>query len=278
MIKPGTAAGYDVSLAVEAKRMCLYLATILGDLMEEVVLVGGLVPYLLVDQDTTRDPHVGTRDLDLGLSLAVLDDERYQEISARLRARGFQPGVTGDGRITRQTWVHGDSAITVDFLIPQAPRGPAAGRLQSLERDFAAIVTPPLSAAFRDQVSVVLDDVTLESERTRRAVNVCGPAAFVVLKAHALDGRGENKDAYDLVYVLTNFGDGTTDEVAARFASILHLDVTREALALLARDFDSPQGLGPTRSAAFRSSPPSEVAKVDAFGYVQALLSRLRSP
>ena len=31
---------------------------------------------------------------------------------------------------------------------------------------------------------------------------MCGPGAFVVLKALAFRDRGEPKDAYDLVYVL----------------------------------------------------------------------------
>ncbi len=42
MRKPTTAAGYDPLMAEEARRMCLYVATILGDLISEVVVVGGL--------------------------------------------------------------------------------------------------------------------------------------------------------------------------------------------------------------------------------------------
>lgn len=102
--KPTTAAGYGVELASEAKRMCLYVATILGDLLEDVVVVGGLVPYLIIDQDavTADQRHVGTRDLDLGLSLAVLDQERYREIAERLRARGFEPATNEQGNPSRQ--------------------------------------------------------------------------------------------------------------------------------------------------------------------------------
>ena len=109
--KPITAEGYDSQMAVEARRMCLYVATILGDLIDEVVVVGGLVPYLIIDQAEAQERHVGTRDLDLGLSLALLDDERYREVSDRLRDRGFEPGKTDDGRVTRQTWVLQASSI-----------------------------------------------------------------------------------------------------------------------------------------------------------------------
>ena len=143
--KPLTSSGYPPGLAAEARRMCLYVATILGDLQDEVVVVGGLVPHLIVDQSIAHDAHVGTRDLDLGLSLTVLDNARYEQISARLRGRGFEPGKTDDGRTTRQTWVLTAHGIAIDFLIPKSADGPAPGKLQNLEGDFAAIVTPAVT-------------------------------------------------------------------------------------------------------------------------------------
>lgn len=45
-------------------------------------------------------------------------------------------------------------------------------------------------------------------EDATRDVWVCGPGAHVVLKAPAFASRGENKDAYDLFYVVRDFGPG----------------------------------------------------------------------
>lgn len=278
MTKPTSASGYDPGLAVEARRLCLYVATILGDLLNEIVVVGGLVPHLIVDQATAAAPHVGTRDLDLGLALALLNEERYREVSARLRDRGFRPGAKVEGQITRQTWVLGPSSITIDFLIPKSETGPPPGHLQNLEGDFAAIVTPALGAAFLDQIVVAIDDTTPNDERATRSVNVCGPAAFVVMKAHALRLRGENKDAYDLVYVLKHFGDGTTGAIAERFASVSGLVEANEALGYLAEDFASPDHLGPSRAAEFLFRRKDAEAQADAFGHVQEFLARVRPP
>jgi len=50
-----------------------------GYLLDELVVVGGLVPSLLIPEKSVprgEDIHVGTMDLDLGLSLALLDAER----------------------------------------------------------------------------------------------------------------------------------------------------------------------------------------------------------
>lgn len=49
MTKPRTAAGYHPSQARSVRATCLYVATKLGDLADDVVVVGGLVPSLIVD-------------------------------------------------------------------------------------------------------------------------------------------------------------------------------------------------------------------------------------
>ena len=48
--KPRTAAGYKPEQVARVRATCLYLATKLGDLMNDLVVVGGLVPSLLIDQ------------------------------------------------------------------------------------------------------------------------------------------------------------------------------------------------------------------------------------
>jgi hypothetical protein len=79
MTKPRTAAGYRREHVNAVYATCLYVATVLGNLMDDLLIVaGGFVPFLIVPQDNLpvgTDPHVGTEDLDLGLSLALLDAE-----------------------------------------------------------------------------------------------------------------------------------------------------------------------------------------------------------
>ena len=80
-VKPSTAESYDLATTRHAKATCLYLATKLGDLMDSVVVIGGLVPSLLIPQDSraaVAEPHVGTMDLDLGLSVELLTTGLYE--------------------------------------------------------------------------------------------------------------------------------------------------------------------------------------------------------
>ena len=97
--KPTTLDGYSSDQLDIVTRTCLYVFTKLGDLCNEVVVVGGLVPYLLVDQDdppTLLGTHSGTMDLDLGLALAILDEQRRQRDPPTL---GHQLGTTRNHRL-----------------------------------------------------------------------------------------------------------------------------------------------------------------------------------
>ena len=106
--KPATGDGYENRDLALVRQVCLYLATKLGDLLEDIAVVGGLAPSLLVDQDAllpNMEPHAGTRDLDLALALPILSTERYQALRARLQGAGFAPDVNREGNPTFQRWI-----------------------------------------------------------------------------------------------------------------------------------------------------------------------------
>jgi hypothetical protein len=258
---------------------CLYIASKLGDLLDELVVVGGLVPSLLIPMELVpigEDRHVGTMDLDLGLSLALLDNQRYEEFTERLRRAGFAPDVNDQGNLTRQRWKFAqtrDVSITVDFLIPPGHNQDRGGNIRHIEKDFAAVITPGLHLAFQDRIKINLEGTTLLGENTIREIWVCGPGAFVVLKALAFGTRGENKDAYDLYYVIRNYGNGI-DDVFEHLQTLLHDRYCKKALQILARDFSDSDRIGPRRTAEFLYAAPNEALQADVAGFVRELLSR----
>lgn len=276
--KPRRASDYPSEQAALVKATCLYVATKLGDMMDDLVIVGGLVPSLIVKQDDLpeeTESHIGTFDLDVGLQLALLDEGRYRKLTERLRNAGFAMDKNDDGNSTRQRWViSGAGTVTVDFLIQPSLAGDKGGKLRNIEPDFAAIIAPGLRCAFQDRQAVALEGRTLFGEKARRDVWVCGPGGFVVLKALAFEGRGEPKDAYDLFYVLRNFGAGVED-VAARFRPLLDEPEAQKALGILRRDFLDPEMVGPARVAAFLTGGRNDALQADVVGFVSRLLSKL---
>lgn len=159
--KPKTAFEYTSEQVELVRATCLYVATKLGDLMDELVVVGGLVPSLLVDPGTLpegTEAHVGTMDLDVGLTLALLNQGRYRKLTDRLRDAGFAMDRNDEGNTTRQRWkIAGPRIVTVDFLIQPSLPGDKGGKLRNIEPDFAAIIAPGLSLAFQDRRRVTID-------------------------------------------------------------------------------------------------------------------------
>ena len=276
--KPTTTLGYQGSQTSLVRATCLYIATKLGDIMDDLVIVGGLVPSLLIDQEALPsgvEAHVGTMDLDLGLSVLLLNEERYRSLTARLRSAGFEQDVNEAGNPTRQRWVIEKPArVTVDFLIAPTRPGDRGGKLRDIEPDFAALIAPGLQLAFEDQVKVTLGGTTLLGEKAKRNVRVCGPGAYLVLKSFALRLRGENKDAYDLYYVLRNYGSGPS-ELALRFQSLLHDTTAQQALGYLREDFEHEDSIGPSRAAEFLLKGEGDEIRADAVAFARAFLSEI---
>ena len=96
---------------------------------------------------------------------------------------------------------------------------------------------------------------------------MCGPAAFVAMKAPALRPRGENKDAYDLWYMLRYYGN-SVDDVVARAAAIRGEPETAEAIGYLRDEFREIDSIGPMRTAAFLGRDDEEEFRADVRGVV----------
>jgi hypothetical protein len=276
--KPTTAAGYASDYVELVRATCLYVATKLGDLTDHLVVVGGLVPSLLVDQQHRAEgveAHVGTMDLDIGLAVALLDAGRYRELSERLRRSGFTQDENERGNATRQRWkIEGTEKVTLDFLIAPTRPDDLGGSLRDIEPDFAVIIAPGLHLAFVDRQRITLSGHTTMGEEAVRDIWVCGPGAYVVLKALAFSLRGENKDAYDLFYVIRSYGAGV-QEVAAAIRPIVDDPDAEKAVAVLSQDFSAHNSVGPRRVAQFLTGGPDDIIQADVVGYIGALLREL---
>lgn len=249
------------------------MATRLGDLLDEMVVVGGLVPYLPIDQENLPsglEPHVGTMDLDMGLALAILNCERYRELGRRLRDAGFEPDINDQGIRRLQTWTAGaPRPVTVDFLIPPIEVNDRGGTLRRFESDLAAIVTPGLELAFEDRRWIEMSGRTPSGAWVTREIPVCGPGAFTVLKALAFGNRAENKDAYDLFYVWGGVG---VPDVAGSLVPFQPNSYIDDALSVIGRDFCHHDGLGPVGTARFIARELDENVQADVVGHARALL------
>lgn len=254
--KPLYATDYTPEQLDRSQRALLQVAVALGDDLPHVVLVGGLAPLYLVDQveaATRDDAHIGTVDVDVGLQVALLaDEDRYDALAARLAGSRFAPDRNENGNPTPQRWAYTpDPAAKVDFLIDETETGDAERRVLHIRDDLGALRVLGLALAFEDAVEVLIEGETLDGAHARRTIRVCGPGAFVVLKAIAFRQRAARKDAYDLAYVLRNV-EGGPEAVADRLRPHVEHPAVQRALTLLAEDFGEERATGPVAASLFR--------------------------
>lgn len=97
-----------------------------------VILIGGLVPGLLVPVlDPGIEPHVGSQDIDLCLSAALVagDVGEYERVEKSLREAGFDMARKADGTRESWRWTGGrNHRVTIEFFCPASSDAPA-GRL-----------------------------------------------------------------------------------------------------------------------------------------------------
>jgi hypothetical protein len=249
-------SAYDPSLVDVVLAEAAHLLRNLGFAAAHTVLIGGVVPSLLVLDPATNRPHLGTTDLDLCLSVAIVegDTAEYERIENALRNAGYEP--TDDSFRWRQS---DRLRLQIEFFCPAGdgrPAGklfrPKAAENPTAKQNFGSKLTAVALDAGQvigDDVVVVPREVSLpvEGGRTTFEFRVTGVLGFLVAKVGALVGRDKPKDAYDIVWLIENFEGGPAGAAFAITASPAfgRPDVDA-ALGRLFGEFSAPDCLGPS--------------------------------
>lgn len=280
-------AAYNREATDLALRALGTVAAALGDYLAEIVVVGGVVPLLLIDQTpgpANPDPHLGTLDLDIALAVSFVGSGAYENLPQLLRGAGFAPDKPTLWRWRHQT----HTSVAIDLLF-KADSAEASGKTKWLVQDeLAALMNRfmPLAHVGPRQVSLVgrFDlNGTLCREVT---VSVCAPASFLALKAFALNQRQKAKDAYDLFYMLNGYETGIS-ALAQEYAALLQnpqlavRSLAREGFELLSQHYREPRSPGPAEYALFMGATGEVAAehRADAWGLGSQFVTEvLRGP
>lgn len=217
-----SAADYDDRTTAAVKMVLLEIGQILGSFQGKFAIIGGAVPWLLLQNEEM--PHVGTLDVDLGLDAEALGDGEYATLVEALMSHGYrQRSELRRFQLLRHVPVGDDAEpidVIVDFLMP---------------RD-AEIVrnTPPLIDGFAVQRAFGVDlalcfpqMVAIEGRmpaggRNSVEIAVASIPALLAMKGFALQGRYKQKDAYDIYYCIRNYREGIVALAEACRPLLLH--------------------------------------------------------
>lgn len=120
MKDPIIARDYDEREVKAAFSVLIELGQILRTFSTEFVIVGGSVPWLLLDKGTP--PHLGTLDIDIGLDPAAMAEGRYATFVETLEQAGYRRDLPGlkPFQMLREVPLSGGEPIPViiDLLAP----------------------------------------------------------------------------------------------------------------------------------------------------------------
>ncbi len=260
-----------------ARSVMLELVRILGEYRDDLVIVGGWVPELLLSSGSAR--HVGSTDVDVALNHRRVTEAAYRTIREDLMAHGYEPGK--QPFIFFRTVTVGARSITVkvDFLAGEYGGASKTHRTQPVQ-DLAARKARGCDLAIEINTPVKIDGTLPEGGLDSAEVRVAGIVPFLVMKGMALHDRLKPKDAWDIYFCLLHYPGGLV-ALIQKFRPHLEHGLVREGLQKIREKFDSPDHVGPKFVADFEEVTDSESRQLmqrDAYERAQALLEGLGVP
>jgi len=267
---------YTAEAVAAARSVLLELSHLLGEYRDDVAVIGGWVPELLIPEAPAR--HVGSMDVDLALNHRASLDSGYRTIRQLLLNRGYQPGSQPFIFYRRVT--AGDRAIVVEVdLLAGEYDGTGRGhRTQSIQ-DVRLRKARGCDLVFDLRVEEVLVEGTLpDGGKDSASVRVASIVPFLIMKGMALRDRMKEKDAWD-VYYCVRYYPGGLSVLIEDFRPHVDHGLVREGLANIAEKFASESHVGPKWVADFEDlSDPDDRALLqrDAYERITSLLRAVR--
>jgi hypothetical protein len=277
---PQSANDYDDRVTAAVKSALVEIGQILGSFRGKFVVIGGAVPWLLLDAQDM--PHVGTIDIDLALDAEALADGEYVNLIDALKGHGYHKRT----KLHRFQLVRdvpatdgGDPIeVIVDFLMPRDAE--IEKNKPPLIEDFAVQRADGADLAFDFQQKVAVEANMPTGGKNRVEIAVCSIPALLAMKGHAINNRFKQKDAYDIYYCIRNYPDGC-GALAEHCRPLLAVPSAARGYGYIADKFESIAHFGPVSVRSFveethvLAGRTADQWQQDAFGQVDAWLRAL---
>ncbi len=278
--EPQSATDYDDRTTTAVKTVLVEIGQILGSFKGKFAVIGGAVPWLLLDNEDM--PHVGTLDLDLGLDAEALGDGEYARLVEALMGHGYeQREELRRFQLVRQVPASDGGPpidVVVDFLMPRD--ADIVKNVPPKIENFAVQRADGADLATRFYEMVAVSGSMPAGGTNRVEIAVCSIPALLAMKGYAIEHRHKQKDAYDIYYCIRNYPGGI-DALADDCRSVLEQKSGNAGYRFIAGKFEAQDSYGPTsvrlfveETEALGERTPDQWQQ-DAFGQVDAWLRAL---
>jgi hypothetical protein len=259
--------------AVEAARsVMIELTHLLGEYRDDIVIIGGWVPPLLLGHDAE---HVGSMDVDLALDHRTLSEAGYRTIGQALAGAGYAQD-SEQPFIFRKTVARRGREVEVQVdLLAGEYEGTGRRRRTQRTQDVRPRKARGCDLAFDGPVDVCVKGTLPDGSMDSVLVRVAAIGPFIAMKGMAMRDRLKQKDPYDIYFLLRN---APMDDIIKSVRFLRDHGLVREALGIISEKFATPDHVGPQHVADFLEEHDPEMRDIlvrDAYERVQALLRAL---
>jgi hypothetical protein len=267
--EPRQIGDYSDRQVEAAWRVLVDVGQVLSSFRDAMVVVGGWVPDLLLADRVPR--HAGSIDVDFALDAAKLSDGRYAELlKLLLDTRRYRMGSKQFQLVTEVLFADDPSAVVVELEFLASSEVRLEKHNPKLFEGFRVLRFESCEAAFQAPIEVKVEGKMISGAVNSTSLRVASLADFLVMKAHAIDGRDKPKDVYDLCYCLDGYPGGI-DAAAAAWWERREDKLVSRAVEILRAKFASVDHYGPRQLAAFHGDEESLHAR-RAYELIQRLL------
>ena len=281
MNEPDTVIGYPEREVRAVHAVLMELGQVLGSWRDKFVIVGGAVPWLLLEG--AKPEHIGTTDIDLDLDPCALTDGEYATLIEALEQKGYERGSPDLKPFQLRRTVRVDNGspigVLVDLLMPRNARGD--GNKEKLVEGLRVQRADGCDIALDNWVMKTLEGKMPDGRDNSVTVQIATIPALLVMKGYALVGRDKKKDSYDIYYSVRHYVGGTP-ALSAECAKLIENAVARIGFGHIAGKFRHSDDFGPVtvrkfleESDALGGMTPDQV-QTDAYMRVFALLKDLK--
>jgi hypothetical protein len=271
-----TRTDYNEILVKAAKSVMLELIRMLGEYRDEMIIVGGWVPALLLP--SSAEGHVGSIDIDIALDHRKVNEDAYKTIKALLESRGYRVDEEQPFIFYRNVTIEGqDITVEVDFLAGEYAGTGKKHRTQTIQ-DIRARKTRGCEIAFELNEELTIEGILPNGALDSVRVRVAAIVPFIVMKSMAIAGRLKEKDPYDIYYCMKHYPGGL-DALIIKFRPYISNRLVIEGLQNLSEKFTSVNHYGPKAIADFNSitdKDERDSIQRDAFEHVDYFLKGLK--
>jgi hypothetical protein len=231
------------------KAVLLELVHLLGEIKDEMVIIGGWVPTFLLPQ--SDDPHVGSLDIDVALDFSDIPDDTYQTILKAFLKRGYTQDKEQPFRFFRKVKTEGAEPINVEVNLMAGEYG-GTGKTHRTQKvqNVRARKARGCDLAFDGSITVTLEGELPGGGKDKVSFRVAGIVPFLVMKGMAMYERMKEKDAYDIFYCVEHYPGGV-ERLAKEFKHYIRNKLVVEGLEKIKSKFASVEHIGPKWAADF---------------------------